>query len=134
MLLTKPFPSPTPASPSTCTVSPQQSALEIIRTKPNMSCTPCHVCHPCLPGIPHHSCSQELCRTLLSLHFPRPTSKSLCLLEFMSISTKILYIRNFFETSLYLLALPSLTALSSSGCFLSHKLPATGPGGEVHSL
>lgn len=77
VLLTKPFPSPAPASPSTCTVSPQQSALEI-RTKPSMSCTPCDICHLRLPGTPHHSCSRELCRSLLGLRFPPEQLLSPC--------------------------------------------------------
>lgn len=96
-------PSPTPASPSTLTASWPQSALGTIRTITSMSCIPLYICHQRVSVIPHHSRSQYgLCKFLLCLHFPLPSPQSLCLLGLMSITSKSLYVLNFFETSLHL--------------------------------
>lgn len=88
---------------------------------------------------PGHSSSLPLpiwlC-TSLSASIAPARLPNLCLLELMSISSKILYILSFLETSLQLPVPPqsrlsSHTSLPSSGCFLSHKLHTTGCGGET---
>lgn len=107
VLLAKPSSSPIPASPLTRTVSPPQSAWETIGTNLNLSCTPFYFSHPRLPVIPRHSCSQYGSARHSSASIPCcPTFKSLCLLELMPISSKILCIPNFLKLPFTFLLLP----------------------------
>ena len=90
-------------------VSTTTTALKTIRTNSNISSTPFYICHPRLPVIPYLVCFQygPAHPHSASISFSCPTSKSLCLLEPISFSSKSLCILNFcFETLLHLAALP----------------------------
>lgn len=75
---------------------------------------PFFICHPRLQVIPPHSCSRYDSEHPFSASIsPCSTSKSLWLLELMSISSKILHIRNSFDALLHLLVLAQKEALLS---------------------